>query len=58
MPAAQLQPPLGDLGWRGRYKHDAPEVVELREQLIAEGGIKGLEIVDPAEPGFAQKAAR
>ena len=53
----QQQPPLGDLGWQGKYKHDSPEVVALREQLRAEAGIKGLELVDPSEPNFAQRAA-
>ena len=34
------------------------QVVELREQLKVEAGIKGLEVIDPAEEGFALKAAR
>ena len=54
----QPLPPLGELGWRGKYKHDSPEVVELREELKAHAGIKGLEIVDPSQADFAQRAAR
>ena len=30
----------------------------LREQLRAEAGLRGVEIVDPAEDGYAQRAAR
>ena len=51
-------PPLGELGWRGEVKADSAEVVALRETLVAEAGIQGLEIVDPAQPDFAQRAAR
>ena len=47
---------IGDLGWRGKYQYDSPEVVALREQLQAEVSTE-LEIVDPAQPGFAQRAA-
>ena len=42
-------PPLGDLGWRGAFQPESPEVQELREQLEQEAGIKGIQIVDPAE---------
>ena len=48
---------IGDLGWRGKYQYDSPEVVALREQLQAEVRTE-LEIVDPAQPGFAQRAAK
>ena len=36
-----------------------PEVCALRESLDAQAGIPGLEtdIIDPSEPGFAEKAA-
>ena len=47
---------IGDLGWRGKYQYDSPEVAALREQLQAEVSTE-LEIVDPAQPGFAQRAA-
>ena len=57
MAQQQQQPPLGELGWRGRYSYTSPEVVELREQLQRQAGITGIEIVDPAEPGYAQRAA-
>ena len=50
-------PTLGELGWRGRYSYTSPEVVELREQLQRQAGITGIEIVDPTEPGYAQRAA-
>lgn len=33
--------PLGELGWQGKFKFDSADVTELREQLRAEGGIKG-----------------
>jgi hypothetical protein len=56
-PSSPPPPPLGDVGWRGRFKHNSPEVVSLREQLQAEAGIKGLELISPEEPGFAQRAA-
>ena len=48
---------VSELGWRGRYKYDNPEVAALREQLEAEAGIAGVEIVDPADDGYAEKAA-
>ena len=53
------KPPLGELGWRGTYQHDSPEVTRLRETLEHEGGIQGLgsQIVDPATPSFAKQAA-
>ena len=50
-------PPLGALGWRGVHTYDSPEVVELRTQMRDLGGIAGLELVDPATPGFAAQAA-
>ena len=50
-------PPLGQLGWRGRFQPGSPEVQQLRGQLQREAGIKGLQIVSPAEEGFAAKAA-
>ena len=50
--------PAGLSGWQGRFKHSSPEVVRLRKTLAAEAGIKGLELVSPAEPGFAARAAR
>lgn len=46
------------LGWQGTYKHDSPEVKELRDQLAAEAGIRGVEVVDPAEEGYAERAAK
>eukprot|EP01048_Picozoa_sp_COSAG05_P002728 COSAG05_NODE_117_length_17936_cov_137.220945_7_plen_344_part_00 len=48
---------LQELGWRGRYKFDDPEVVALREALTQNAGIPGLEVVDPSTPGFAHRAA-
>jgi hypothetical protein len=53
-----LVPPLGDLGWQGRFSYDSREVAELRQQLQEQGGIPGLEIVDPAQPDFARTVAR
>ena len=47
---------LGDLGWQG-VSADDPEVVALRATLAAEAGIKGLEIVDPLELNYAERAA-
>lgn len=49
--------PVSALGWQGKYKHDSPEVAELRSQLAEEAGIKGVEVVDPAEEGYAERAA-
>ena len=48
---------LSELGWKGKFKYDDPEVVQLRSQLDAHAGIQDLECVDPATPGFAQRAA-
>ena len=56
MPWPEATP--GELGWQGVYKHDSPEVVALREQLQAQAGIAGLEVIDPAEEGYAERAAR
>jgi hypothetical protein len=36
------QPPLGELGWRGVYQPDSPEVQALRDRLQNEAGIKVL----------------
>ena len=47
---------LSELGWRGKYKYSDPEVVELRSQLDQHAGIPDMELVDPATPGFAQRA--
>jgi hypothetical protein len=55
-PPASSAVPLGELGWQG-VQPDDPEVEALRTTLQAEAGIKGLEIVDPHEPGFAERAA-
>ena len=30
--------PLGELGWRGKYQYDSPEVVALRERLAEHNG--------------------
>ena len=52
------QEPLDDLGWRGEYQWDSPEVVALRERLQQHAGIQGLEIVDPdTDPDYAARAA-
>lgn len=51
-------PPIGQLGWRGPHRYDDPDVCALREQLQAEAGIPGLEIVSPSEPDFAKRAAK
>lgn len=48
--------PMEELGWRNR-PYDDPEVCALRERLEREAGIPDLEVVDPATPGFAQRAA-
>jgi hypothetical protein len=56
MPAQEE--PLDDLGWRGEYQWDSPEVVALRERLQQHAGIQGLEIVDPdTDPDYAARAA-
>lgn len=51
---AALELPLDKLGWVGQNPK-APEVVELREYLEANNGIKGLETVEPHE---VERAAR
>ena len=38
--------PLNDLGWVN-VDPNAPDLVELREYLLANNGIKGLEILSP-----------
>lgn len=52
--------PLGALGWRGHFAHDSPQVRELRSELEARAGIRGLQesMIDPSQPGFAEEAAR
>ena len=53
------RPPLGALGWRGKYKHDSPEVETLRAKLMREAGVPGgLPSVSPEEPDFARRAAQ
>ena len=49
---------LSELGWRGQFQRDDPPVVALREQLIANAGLPGIELVDPSVPGYAQRAAQ
>jgi hypothetical protein len=102
-PVSRLDPQMEQLGWRGKWRYDSPEVVALRDRLQAEAGIPGIELVcvllqtfvrsprthldlhstvcdtvfvllpcpaaccpglpngtecsDPAQPGFAQRAA-
>ena len=52
-------PPLGELGWRGKYKHDSPEVQALRAELMRVAGVPGgVQAVSPDEPDFAQRAAQ
>ncbi len=34
-----------ELGWRGQYSYDSPEVVALRANLQQHAGIRGLEVV-------------
>jgi hypothetical protein len=48
--------PMAELGWRNR-PYDDPEVCALRDRLQQDAGIPDLEVVDPATPGFAQRAA-
>jgi ectoine hydroxylase-related dioxygenase (phytanoyl-CoA dioxygenase family) len=43
-----------ELGWVGRDRH-APEIVALREHLVAHNGIRDLEIL---EPGDVERAVR
>ncbi len=57
-PRHQMSNEVSALGWQGVYKYDSPEVVALREELAQSAGITGVEVVDPKEEGFAQKAAR
>jgi hypothetical protein len=51
-------PDVSALGWQGKFKYDHPEVAQLREKLANEAGIRGVEVVDPSEEGFAQRAAQ
>jgi len=48
---------LTSLGWRGAYSYDSPQVTTARAQLERHNGISGLEVIDPSEPDFAQRAA-
>ena len=48
---------LSELGWKGPFGHDHPQVDALRSQLQQQAGIAELELIDPATPGFAQRAA-
>ena len=47
---------LEDIGWKD-LSHDDPAVCALRNQLVANAGIPDLELVDPAVPGYAERAA-
>ena len=50
---------LGELGWRGKYKRDSPEVAALRDELMREAGVPGgVVAVSPDEPDFARRAAQ
>ena len=60
-------PPIDSLRWLGSdddpagrtwHRPDDPAVEELRQKLEANSGMKGLELVDPSEEGFAKRAAR
>ena len=60
-------PPIDSLRWLGSdddpagrtwHQPDDPAVEELRQKLEANNGMKGLELVDPREEGFAKRAAR
>ena len=60
-------PPVDALRWLGAvddpagrqwHKPTDAAVEALRAKLAANNGMKGLEIVDPAEPGYAKRAAR
>ena len=42
---------------RRQFKYDDPEVVALRAALEEHAGIPKIEVIDPAVPGFAQRAA-
>ena len=48
---------LAEIGWLGHFKHNDPEVVELRSQLQQHAGIPNLEVVSPSEPGYGKRAA-
>ena len=48
---------LAEIGWLGHFKHDDPEVAELRSQLQQHAGIPNLEVVSPSEPGYGKRAA-
>lgn len=48
--------PLESIGWQD-LQHDDPAVNQLREHLIANAGIPEMELVDPAVPGYAARAA-
>ena len=51
-----FQGDLEDIGWKD-LSHDDPAVCELRDQLRANAGIPDLETIDPALPGYAERAA-
>eukprot|EP01048_Picozoa_sp_COSAG05_P010651 COSAG05_NODE_952_length_6466_cov_3.122350_9_plen_242_part_00 len=51
-------PAVDSLGWHGTHKPTDAEVVALRNCLAACNGLTGLELVDPDDPGFAERAAR
>lgn len=54
------RPPLGTLGWRGRFQATDPSVVRLRATLEAEAGLGRrhlLDAVDPQSQNFAERAA-
>ena len=45
--------------WGDGVQHEAiHDLAALQEELTANSGISGLEVVDPAEPGFASRAAK
>ena len=48
--------PLESIGWQD-LGHDDPAVCQLREHLIRNAGIPDIELVDPAVPGYAARAA-
>ena len=58
-PSMPTDKPLGSLGWRNGRSPDDDDVVQIREQLIAEAGIEGLDdnVVYPDELGYAERAA-
>jgi hypothetical protein len=47
-----------DPAGRRWHKPDDPAVQELRAKLQQNGGMQGLELVDPKQPGFAKRAAK